>query len=95
MVVADLAGMLASVMITGHRRDWGLPSGSTLPFLGVTAGMKAGDDGYGVGLDAKDQGVGESAHKSAAYVMQHYRKLQCVVRNVLDGDVELAPESHA
>ena len=70
-------------------------SGSTLPFPGVTAGMKAGDDGYGVGLDAREQGVGESAHKGAMNVTKHNRVLQGIVRDVLHGHVKLAPESRA
>jgi len=57
--------------------------------------MKAGDDGYGVGGDAKEQGVGESTHRGAPYVVQHHRELQRIVRDTPHRDVKLAAESRA
>jgi hypothetical protein len=63
--------------------------------LGVAAGMKARDNGYGVRLDAKKQVVGKAMQKSAANVVQHDRELQGVIRDALHGQVKLGAKSNA
>ena len=70
-------------------------SARALPFLGVATRVKAGDDGDGVQLDAKEQGARKVAHKGAAHVTKHNRQLQGVVRDGLHREVKLTPEPSA